>query len=115
MVKGLDLFTAHFTNHVDQFVLIGGAACDTLFDGAGVEFRATKDLDLSARVSATGAIADELTTFLAEVIADPPPNLVLGAMTLDEACDRLRTIFSFPWGLTAVVAVRSRLLWTVTF
>lgn len=52
MVKGLDLFRAHFKDHNDTYVLIGGAACDTLFDQAGVPFRATKDLDIVLCVEA---------------------------------------------------------------
>jgi len=46
MVRGLDKFKAHFQNHMGQFVLIGGTACDLLMGEAGLEFRATKDLDI---------------------------------------------------------------------
>jgi hypothetical protein len=27
MVNGLELFKKHFSNHTDQYVLIGGTAC----------------------------------------------------------------------------------------
>lgn len=46
MVKGLALFAEHFRDHRDRYVLIGGAACDLALQAAGVEFRATKDLDI---------------------------------------------------------------------
>lgn len=46
MVRGLDLFIDHFRDFRDQYVLIGGAACDLVFENAGVDFRATRDLDI---------------------------------------------------------------------
>jgi hypothetical protein len=46
MVTGLDLFREHFKNYTGQYVLIGGTACFILYDDAGMEFRATKDLDI---------------------------------------------------------------------
>jgi len=46
MVKGLALFKEHFINFQDCYVLIGGSACDIQMEEAGLDFRATKDLDL---------------------------------------------------------------------
>jgi hypothetical protein len=46
MVKGLEIFREHFRDYADRYVLIGGAACDIAMTGAGLEFRATKDLDI---------------------------------------------------------------------
>ncbi|MGA3244377.1 MAG: hypothetical protein ABSE41_07170 [Bacteroidota bacterium] len=46
MVKGLDLFQKQFESFKGQYILIGGAACDLLYEDAGLEFRATKDLDI---------------------------------------------------------------------
>lgn len=46
MVKGLQRFQDHFRDYRDQFVMIGGAACDVLMAEAGLVFRATKDLDI---------------------------------------------------------------------
>lgn len=46
MIKGLDKFRKHFTGFSDCYVLIGGAASDLVMDDVGVEFRATKDLDI---------------------------------------------------------------------
>lgn len=46
MVVGIDRFREHFSNYQAQYALIGGAACDLLFTDAGLQFRATKDLDV---------------------------------------------------------------------
>ncbi len=46
MVKGLDYFREYFKGFEDRYILIGGTACDVLMNEAGLEFRATKDLDI---------------------------------------------------------------------
>ena len=46
MVRGLEIFRSHFREYADRYMLIGGAACDLAMTGAGLEFRATKDLDI---------------------------------------------------------------------
>ena len=46
MVKGLGVFRNHFRDLTDQFVLIGGAACDIAMENVGLTFRVTKDLDI---------------------------------------------------------------------
>ena len=55
MVKGLEVFREHFRNFADRYVLIGGAACDIAMTGAGLQFRATKDLDIVLYVEAMDA------------------------------------------------------------
>lgn len=45
MVTGIEKFREHFAQHEDHYAIIGGAACDLLFDAAGLPFRATKDID----------------------------------------------------------------------
>lgn len=52
MVTGIDRFRDHFAGHEHQYVLIGGAACDLIMDAAGLDFRATKDLDIVLIVEA---------------------------------------------------------------
>jgi hypothetical protein len=52
MVKGLDIFRRHFAGHADQFILIGGTAATLAMEGAGLEFRATKDLDIVLHIEA---------------------------------------------------------------
>lgn len=52
MVKGLDIFRRHFDGHTDQFILIGGTAATLAMEGAGLEFRATKDLDIVLHIEA---------------------------------------------------------------
>ena len=46
MVKGVAIFKEHFRDSSDRYVLIGGTACDLAMTEAGLEFRATKDLDI---------------------------------------------------------------------
>jgi len=55
MVRGLAKFREQFRSHAGQYVLIGGAACDLLMEEAGLEFRATKDLDIVLSVEALNA------------------------------------------------------------
>lgn len=46
MVPGLDKFKEYFKDFNDQYVFIGGTACDIIMNELGVPFRATKDLDM---------------------------------------------------------------------
>ena len=46
MVAGIEKFREYFVAHEDQYAIIGGAACDLLFNAAGLDFRATKDIDM---------------------------------------------------------------------
>jgi len=55
MVRGIDPFRAHFKEFNDRYVLIGGTACFLALDEAGLDFRATKDLDIVLCVEALDA------------------------------------------------------------
>jgi hypothetical protein len=46
MVNGLERFKQYFAPYINQYVLIGGVACSVLMEEAGLDFRATKDLDI---------------------------------------------------------------------
>ena len=46
MTKGIDVFKEYFRDFKNQYVLIGGAACDIVFQNADLQFRATRDLDI---------------------------------------------------------------------
>lgn len=46
MVRGLEKFKEFFKNYGNNYVLIGGTACSIIFDEIGLDFRATKDLDI---------------------------------------------------------------------
>lgn len=52
MVKGLDTFRKYFESYENQYVLIGGAACDIVFESNDTTFRATRDLDMVLIVEA---------------------------------------------------------------
>lgn len=55
MVKGLDRFRDHFRGFTDRYVLIGGTACDLIMSNVGLQFRATKDLDIVLCIEALDA------------------------------------------------------------
>jgi len=52
MVRGLDLFREWFADHADEYILIGGTAASLTMEDAGLEFRATKDLDIVLHIEA---------------------------------------------------------------
>lgn len=52
MLIGIDHFKEFFADYNDQYVLIGGAACDLIMEDSSGSFRATKDLDLVLLVEA---------------------------------------------------------------
>lgn len=52
MVKGLDVFREHFATLNNQYVLIGGTAATLAMADAGLDFRATKDLDIVLHIEA---------------------------------------------------------------
>jgi hypothetical protein len=45
-VRGFEGFRKRFQPYQDQFLVIGGAACDLWFEDQGLRFRATKDIDM---------------------------------------------------------------------
>ncbi len=46
MVRGIESFRDWFHDYKDQYVIIGGTACDLLMREEGLDFRATKDIDM---------------------------------------------------------------------
>ena len=65
MVKGLNTFREFFSGYEEQYVLIGGAACDIIFESNEVSFRATKDLDVVLIVEAlTPEFGEKLWEFI---------------------------------------------------
>lgn len=67
MVKGLDTFREYFDGYEEQYVLIGGAACDIVFASNEASFRATRDLDMVLIVEAlTPEFANQFWNFIKE-------------------------------------------------
>ena len=65
MVKGLNTFREFFREYEEQYVLIGGAACDILFESNAGQFRATRDLDMVLIVEAlTQEFGDKFWEFI---------------------------------------------------
>lgn len=52
MAAGIEIFSDHFKDFNDQYVVIGGMACDLLLNDAGLDFRITKDIDMVLIVEA---------------------------------------------------------------
>jgi hypothetical protein len=52
MVRGIAKFKEYFTGYEDNYIIIGGTACDILEETAGQEPRATKDIDIILIVEA---------------------------------------------------------------
>ena len=46
MVLGIESFRRWFADYSDQYAIIGGTACDLLMSEDGLDFRATKDIDM---------------------------------------------------------------------
>lgn len=59
MVKGLATFKKYFEGYENQYVLIGGAACDIVFENNDTSFRATRDLDMVLIVEALTPVFGE--------------------------------------------------------
>lgn len=55
MVRGLDKFRKTFKGYENQYVIIGGTACSILMEEEGLEFRATKDVDIVLIIEALNA------------------------------------------------------------
>lgn len=55
MVKGIESFREWFRGYEEQYAIIGGTACDLLMTDEGLDFRATKDIDLVLIVEAVNA------------------------------------------------------------
>lgn len=65
MVKGLDVFRDWFADYADQYILIGGTAASLAMEEAGLDFRATKDLDIVLHVEAlTPAFGETFWKFI---------------------------------------------------
>lgn len=55
MVRGIESFREWFHGYEEQYAVIGGTACDLLMADEGLDFRATKDIDLVLIIEAVDA------------------------------------------------------------
>jgi hypothetical protein len=55
MVRGIEKFKEYFDQYADNYIIIGGTACDILQENAGLQPRATKDIDIILIVEALTA------------------------------------------------------------
>lgn len=56
MVRGIESFREWFQGYEDQYAIIGGTACDLLMTEEGLDFRATKDIDLVLIIESVDAV-----------------------------------------------------------
>ncbi|HAQ20086.1 MAG TPA: hypothetical protein DCR40_12780 [Prolixibacteraceae bacterium] len=67
MVRGLDVFTKYFELYPDNYVIIGGTACDIIVSESGFRPRATRDIDIILVVEALdSAFARQFWNFVNE-------------------------------------------------
>jgi hypothetical protein len=85
LVVGLDKFREFFAGQEDSYAIIGGSACDIIFNTAGIPFRATKDIDMVISVEVVSAE-------FAKVFAD---FLAAGGYEVREGTDGPRQFFRF--------------------
>ncbi len=52
MVRGIKIFSEYFRDYTDNYVIIGGTACDIIIEEAGLVPRVTKDIDIILIVEA---------------------------------------------------------------
>ncbi len=65
MVRESETFRRYFEGYENQYVLIGGAACDIVFESNETLFRATRDLDVVLIVEAlTPAFGEKFREFI---------------------------------------------------
>lgn len=65
MVIGLDKFQEYFATYEDSYIIIGGTACDMLEENAGLNPRATKDIDIILIIEAlTSSFAQRFWDFI---------------------------------------------------
>ena len=65
MAAGMDVFRSHFSAYQEQYILIGGMACDLLLNEAGERFRPTRDVDMVLIVEAlTSEFAEAFWAFI---------------------------------------------------
>ena len=65
MVRGLEIFRQHFKDFTDNYIIIGGTACDIIIDNIGLTPRATKDIDIILVIE---ALSPEFVTHFWEFI-----------------------------------------------
>ena len=52
LALGIEIFRDYFSEYKEQYVLIGGAACELLLHEVGEDFRLTRDIDMVLIVEA---------------------------------------------------------------
>lgn len=64
MVTGIESFKEWFKGNESQYAIIGGTACDILMTEEGLDFRATKDIDLVLIIEAVDQYTNQTIIYL---------------------------------------------------
>ena len=81
MIRGIESFREWFRGYEEQYAIIGGTACDLLMAEEGLDFRATKDIDLVLIIEAVdAAFGRKFWEYIAAAEAEPenPPDALSG-------------------------------------
>ena len=97
MVTGIDSFKEWFKGSEEQYAIIGGTACDILMTEEGLDFHATKDIDLVLIIQAVDANFGkkfwEIELFTRKLDAiQLPEDAVLTPLPMDEDISSLSAI-----------------------
>jgi len=106
MIKGLDVFKEYFSGYNEQYVIIGGAACDIVFDHADSSFRATKDIETALltgdeSVSVPPGVFNDMARFIEAFEKDPPDmkSLNISGVSSSDISGLLRKIYQRMHGI----------------
>ena len=121
---GLDKFKEYFMGYQDQYVLIGGAACDIIFEEQDTAFRATKELDLVLIVEAlTPAFGHRFWQFSGMAATNTVPKAAVRRNSIGSTSPRRRA-FHICWsyspapGMPSPVRISAlvcRCLWGMSY
>ena len=99
MVRGIDKFKEFFMDFQDQYVLIGGVACDLIFEERDLTFRATRDFDMVLIVEAlTPEFGVQFWNFIVDVgyenRAKSDVARIVATLTGNERCEVPKNIYN---------------------
>lgn len=83
-MEGPDKFREAFEAYSDNYVIIGGTACDIAMTGTAVRPRATHDIDINDVIKAPTAIVETIKDFVASIRSDWPSLSESLAKALDQ-------------------------------
>ena len=96
MVVGLDVFKKYFEQFPDNYIIIGGTACDIIIGEAGFIPRATKDIDIILIVEALSPEM-RISLFKLNCSQEHPISLF---------CHKIHILLQFQWMIIYLVCLQ---------